>query len=59
MRKELTDIDKTVRKIKRLLDFHRKQMEESEIGKAIELGFDLFEELNIVSKSGQLTKKGV
>ena len=27
MRKELTEIDKTVRKIKRLLDFHRKQNE--------------------------------
>ena len=31
MRKELTEIDKTVRKIKRLLDFHRKQNENLEL----------------------------
>ena len=35
MRKELTEIDKTVRKIKRLLDFHRKQNENLELDEVV------------------------
>ena len=35
MTKELTDIDKTVRKIKRLLDFHRKQNENLELDEVV------------------------